>query len=564
MRLSPHWILASFTLAASVLLVTPGCKSVMAKQPSKSAMNTGRRTYGRDRSARNQQEARIAFEDRSLEWGLPPSNYILEKQPKNIEETFGTGCAFADLNGDHFDEAIVVHHNGIRIYRNDAGKGFTDISRTWAPALSGRLHGIAAGDIDADGRVDLVIGGHPGLFFLRNTGAKLVASRINPIGDTTSWWSSIALTHLDRGRSLDIVAGRYVSFGASAPQVCSVDGIPTTCGSFHYAGQTAVAFIARGRNTFLDVSKRIGLQAAASRVTGIAPQDFDNDGDSDLLLLSDSDGSSLLENQGRMRFTNLGARSGIPLDTTGDFQQRYGADWADIDGDAKADVVIGTGLDQLSALYSNRGNGFFLDVAPMRGLLASKRRQSAGVLFEDFDADGHIDLFSVSGHYQSNIDMLKPGVTYRQPCLVLAGEAGGTFDDVSERVGVGVQRPLTGRGLAASDIDHDGDVDVLVTDVEGPARLFENVSRSAGGVATVHLQRRKGSAIGAVVLAGGLRREVQTTRGYLSASSEDVVIAFPVGKKQLSMQVKWPGGGTETYQVNVGASQTLLEGRGTR
>ena len=88
MRLSPHWILASFTLAATVLLVTPGCKSVMAKQSSKSAMNTGRRSYGRDRSARNQQETRIAFEDRSLEWGLPPSNYILEKQPKNIEETF--------------------------------------------------------------------------------------------------------------------------------------------------------------------------------------------------------------------------------------------------------------------------------------------------------------------------------------------------------------------------------------------------------------------------------------------------------------------------------------------
>ena len=109
-------------------------------------MNTGRRSYGRDRSTRNQQETRIAFEDRSLEWGLPPSNYILEKQPKNIEETFGSGCAFADLNGDHFDEAIVVHHNGIRIYRNDSGKGFTDISKTWAPALSGRLHGIAAGE----------------------------------------------------------------------------------------------------------------------------------------------------------------------------------------------------------------------------------------------------------------------------------------------------------------------------------------------------------------------------------------------------------------------------------
>ena len=563
MRLSPHWILASFTLGAAGLLASPGCKNVMAKQSSNSGINAGSRSYGRDRSARNQQETRIAFEDRSMEWGLPSSDYILEKQPKNIEETFGSGCAFADLNGDQFDEAIVVHHNGIRIYRNNAGKGFTDISKTWAPALSGRLHGIAAGDVDADGRVDLVIGGHPGLFFLRNTGTKLVASRINPISDTTSWWSSIALTHIDRGRTLDIVAGRYVGFGASSAQVCSVDGVPTACGSFHYAAQTTAAFISRGRNTFLDVSKRIGLQSAASRVTGVAPQDFDNDGDTDLLLLSDSDGSSLLENNGRMRFTNLGARSGIPLDTTGDFQQRYGADWADIDGDAKADIVIGTGLDQLSALYSNRGNGFFLDVAPMRGLLGSKRRHSAGVLFEDFDADGHMDVFSVSGHFQSNIDMLKPGVTYRQPCLVLAGEAGGTFEDVSERVGVGVQRPLTGRGLAASDIDHDGDVDVLITDVEGPARLFENVSRSAGGVATIHLQRRKGSAIGAIVLAGGVRREVQTARGYLSASSEDVVIAFPAGKKQLSMKVTWPGGVTETYPVKVGTSEVLLEGRGT-
>jgi hypothetical protein len=340
--------------------------------------------------------------------------------------------------------------------------------------------------------------------------------------------------------------------------------VPTACASFHYFGQTAAAFTLRGRNAFLDVSKRIGLTSAASRVTGVAPQDFDNDGDTDLLLLSDSDGSSLLENQGRMRFANLGAKSGIPLDATGDFQQRYGADWADIDGDAKSDIVVASGLDQLSSLYRNRGKGYFIDVAPMRGLSASRRRQSAGVLFEDFDADGYMDVFSVSGHYQSNIDLIKPGVTYRQPCLVLAGAAGGTFEDVSERVGVGVQRPLTGRGLAASDVDHDGDIDVLVTDVEGPARLFENVSRSAGGVATIRLKRRKGSAIGAVIMAGGMRLELQTARGYLSASSENMVIAFPAGKKQLSVRVAWPSGVPETYEVQVGSSPVLIEGRGTR
>ncbi len=564
MRLSRHWILASATLATAGLLVSPGCKRVMAKQSSQSQITAGRRSYGRDRYARNQQESRIAFEDRSMEWGLPPTSYILEKQPKNIEETFGSGCAFADINGDTFDEAIIVHHNGIRIYRNDAGKSFTYITKEWAPSLAGRLHGVAAGDIDADGRVDLVIGGHPGLFFLHNTGRKFVASRINPMADTTSWWTSIALTQIDRGRSLDIIAGRYVGFGPSGAQACLVNGVPTACGSFHYSGQTAAAYSLRGRNKFLDVSNRIGLTAAASRVTGVAPQDFDNDGDTDLLLLSDSDGSSLLENQGRTRFANLGAKSGIPLDAMGDFQQRYGADWADIDGDAKSDIVVASGLDQLSSLYSNRGKGYFIDVAPMRGLSASRRRQSAGVLFEDFDADGYMDLFSVSGHFQSNIDLIKPGVTYRQPCLVLAGAAGGTFEDVSERVGVGVQRPLTGRGLAASDVDHDGDVDVLVTDVEGPARLFENVSRSAGGVATIRLKRRKGSAIGAVIMAGGVRRELQTARGYLSSSSENMVIAFPAGKKQLSVRVAWPSGVAETYEVQVGSSPVLIEGRGTR
>ena len=564
MRLSLHWILASATLATLGLLAAPGCKKVLAKEPPQSPASVGRRSYGRDRSARNQQETRIAFDDRSVEWGLPPTTYILEKQPKNIEETFGSGCAFADLNGDRFDEAIVLHHDGVRIYRNDAGKGFTDISREWAPALSGRLHSVAAGDIDADGRVDLVIGGHPGLFVLRNTGRKLVASRINSLSDTTSWWTSIALTHIDRGRTLDIVAGRYVSFGSNGAQACLVDGVPTACGSFHYAAQTAVAYISRGGNKFLDVSKRIGLTSAASRVTGVAPQDFDNDGDTDLLLLSDSDGSSLLENQGRLRFKNLGAKSGVPLDATGDFQQRYGADWADIDADSKADILIGSALDQLSSLYSNRGNGFFIDVAPMRGLLASKRRHSAGVLFEDFDADGHMDVFSVSGHFQSNIDLIKPGVTYRQPCLVMAGEAGGTFQDVSERVGVGVQRPLTGRGLATADVDRDGDVDVLVTDVEGPARLFENVSRSAGGVATIQLQRRKGSAIGSVIFAAGMRRELETARGYLSASSEQILVAFPSGKKQLDVRVMWLGGTSETFQVQVGTAPTLLEGRGAR
>ena len=564
MRLSPYWILASLTLASAGLLVAPGCKKVMAKESTQSPSGAGRRSYGRERSTRNQESARIAFEDRSLEWGLPPTTYILEKQPKNIEETFGSGCAFADLNGDGFDEAIVVHHDGIRIYRNDVGKGFTDISKEWAPALSGRLHGIAAGDIDADGRVDLVVGGHPGLFALHNTGSKLIATRINPAADTTSWWTSIALTRLDKGRTLAIIAGRYVGFGSGTAQACLVDGVPTACASFHYTGQTAAAFIPRGRNAFLDVSRRIGLQRTASRITGIAPQDFDDDGDTDILLLSDSDGSSLLQNNGRLRFVNLGAKSGIPLDATGDFQQRYGGDWADIDGDAKADLVIGTGLDQLSSLYSNRGKGYFIDVAPMRGMSATRRRQSAGVLFEDFDADGHADIFSVSGHAQSNVDLIKPGVTYRQPCLVLAGEAGGSFEDVSERVGVGVQRPLTGRGLAVSDVDHDGDVDVLVTDVEGPARLFENVSRSAGGVATLHLQRRRGSAIGSVVVAGGMRREIETARGYLSASSERLVIAFPAGKKQIDVRVNWSAGVSETFKVMVGTSPTLMEGRGTR
>ena len=409
-----------------------------------------------------------------------------------------------------------------------------------------------------------MVGGHPGLFALHNTGSRLIAARINPAADTTSWWTSIALTRLDKGRTLAIIAGRYVGFGSAAPQACIVDGVPTACASFHYTGQTAAAFIPRGRNTFLDISRRIGLESTASRITGIAPQDFDNDGDTDILLLSDSDGSSLLQNNGRLRFVNLGAKSGIPLDATGDFQQRYGGDWADIDGDTKPDLVIGTGLDQLSSLYSNRGKGYFIDVAPMRGMSATRRRQSAGVLFEDFDADGHADIFSVSGHTQSNVDLIKPGVTYRQPCLVLAGEAGGSFEDVSERVGVGVQRPLTGRGLAASDVDHDGDVDVLVTDVEGPARLFENVSRSVGGVATLHLQRRRGSAIGAVVVAGGIRREIETARGYLSASSENLVIAFPAGKKQIDVRVSWSGGVSETFKVMVGTSPTLMEGRGTR
>lgn len=564
MRLSQQWILASLTLAITGLLVTPGCKKVMAKGPSQSPLSEGRRSYGRDRSARNQEPARIAFEDRTLEWGLPPTAFILEKQPKNIEETFGSGCAFADLNGDSFDEAIIVHHNGLRIYRNDAGKGFTDISREWAPALSGRLHGIASGDIDADGRVDLVVGGHPGLFVLRNNGNKLIATRVNPVADTNSWWSSIALTRFDKSRTLTIIAGRYVGFGAGAAQACIVDGVPTACSSFHYAGQTAAAFIPRGKNAYLDISRRLGLQSTASRVTGIAPQDFDNDGDTDILLLSDSDGSSLVRNNGRLRFENLGAKSGIPLDAIGEFQQRYGADWADIDGDAKADLVIGTGLDQLSSLYKNRGNGTFLDVAAMHGLSATGRRHSAGVVFEDFDADGHVDVFSVSGHTQSNVDLIKPGVTYRQPCLVLAGQAGGYFIDVSERVGVGVQRPLTGRGIAVSDVDHDGDVDVLVTDVEGPARLFENVSRSAGGVATITLRRKRGSAIGSVILAGGLRREVETARGYLSASSEQLVIAFPPGKKQLDVTVNWIAGKAETYQVSVGTSPVLMEGRGTR
>ena len=561
--------LAQLTVVLGTLSQSLGCsvwKPIEQKVSKPIASPTAvYQSYGRPRSERNREASRIQFDDRTTQWGLRPDAYILEKHPKNIQDTFGTGCAFVDINGDTFEDAIIVHNNGIRVYRNNRGQGFTDVSKAWSPALAGRLTGIAAGDANNDGRVDVVITGQPGLYLLSNTGSTFLSTRLNDSKDVTSWWTSAAFVNLNRDGKLDLVVGRYVTFGLGSLQACDLRGVPTACSPLQYPEQKTVVLMNTSRRKFVDATVKLGWQATSGITRAVLPQDVDNDGDTDVFLGNDGLPSDMMQNMSVGPWKNRGVETGLAVNAIGAVHAISGGDWADIDQDKKPDIHVTTPQGEIGSLFYQDKPGLYSDSSSMRGLLATRGWSGAGTLLEDFDADGFVDIFIVNGASQNNIDLTTPGMTYRQPCLVFSGSKGGYYTDVSERVGVSVQRPLAGRGIASADVDHDGDTDILVTDVEGPARLFVNTSESVSGVASVQLVRRKqGSAIGSVVFAGQRRIEVNTARGFLSASSPTILLTFPADTKRIPVVVRWHSGLSETFDVSVGTRTILREGAGKK
>lgn len=560
---------AQLTVVLGALSQILGCsvwKSIQQKASKPQASRTASyQAYGTSRSERNREASPIQFEDRTTQWGLRPDAYILEKYPKNIQDTFGTGCAFVDINGDTFEDAIIVYNNGIRVYKNNLGRGFTDVSNAWSPTLLGRLTGIAAGDANGDGRVDVVITGQPGLFLLLNTGSRFRATRLNNPKDVTSWWTSAAFVNLNRDSKLDLVVGRYVTFGLGSLQACSLRGIPTACAAYHYPEQKSVVWMNTRKGKFVDATVKLGWQATSGITRAVLPQDVDNDGDTDVFLGNDGVQSDMMQNAPVGQWKNRGIETGLAVNAVGASIAIGGGDWSDINQDKRPDIHVTTPQGEIGSLFCQDTLGLYGESSTMRGLLATRGWSGAGTLLEDFDADGFADIFIVNGASENNIDLTTPGMTYRQPCLVFSGSKGGYYTDVSERVGVSVQRPLAGRGIASADVDQDGDTDILVTDVEGPARLFVNTSQSVSGVASVRLVRRKqSSAIGSVVFAGQRRIEVNTARGFLSASSPTILLTFPPQIKRLPVVVRWHSARSETFEVSVGTRTVLREGGGKK
>jgi hypothetical protein len=500
---------------------------------------------------------------------------------KFLPETMGSGGAFVDLNGDGWLDVVLVNGKdwtpkGKRsfsaVYRNNGNGTFTDV--TTASGFDVEMYGmgVAAGDYDNDGRDDLYVTALEGDRLFHNEGNFKFRDVTKASGIVNAHFgTSAAWLDYDRDGKLDVFVANYVQWTAAADVYCSLDGTNKSyCTPESYKGTPSKLFHNLGAGKFEDVTGKAGVGDPTSKSLGIAVLDYDGDGWPDIFVANDTQPNKLYRNNGNGTFTEKGVAAGVAFSEDGVARGAMGADAADYDRSGRPHLLVGNFANQMLALYRNEGNGLFVDEAPSSTVgRASLLSLAFGVFFFDYDLDGQQDIFAVNGHIEEEIARVQPKVLYKQIPLMFRNLGKGRFDSVGASLGAAFNVPQVGRGAAYGDYDRDGDLDILLINNQGPARLLRNDGGNKNHWLTIRTVGTKANrdGIGAVVRvesASGV--QVQTVHsGSSYCSQSDLALTFGLGPDTLvkSVDVVWPSG-TKDRVTGVAANQfvRLQEGIG--
>lgn len=501
-------------------------------------------------------------------------NYVWaprEKRPLTILGTIGNGAAFVDVDNDKNLDIVLVGQR-VTLFRGNGLGGFAEDKDTFRN-LKGYFLGCTVGDYDNDGFQDIYLTGYRDGRLLRNVHGKTFTDVTKLAGLTPQQWgTSASFADFNRDGRLDLFVANYAKFSATTkPQLCSFNGILSSCGPRFYDPERASLFVNMGGGRFKDVSSAARADKVSGRGLGVAVLDFNFSGQDSIAVANDELPGDLLINKG-MKFTNDGPNSGTAYDGEGRAHGGMGIDWGDYDNDGKPDLVVATFSHEVKSLYHNEGAGFFIDKSTLTGLSDSVQPFiTFGIKFLDANNDGLLDLLLANGHVQDNIADVDKSSTYRQPIFYLENVDGSRFVDKNTTSGVAAIAPLVGRGLAVGDYDNDGRMDALVVDSEGKPTLLHNEAVKCGHYVRIKLvgtasNRAAHGAILRLTLPNGkiLLRHCQTDGSYLSAS--DVRIHFGLGDQASikSLTVTWPSGLVSVFQnPPLDCDLTLKEGSST-
>ena len=473
-------------------------------------------------------------------------------------ETMGSGLAIFDydLDGDEdvffVDSGSPARYDGEparpRLYRNEGGS-FVDVTERSGVRIEGYGMGITVGDVDGDGDPDLYLTAFgPNQLLLNNgDGTFRDATQEAGVGDA-SWGMSAAFADVDLDSDLDLYVTNYVDFAYDNNEICGLKerGLRSYCHPNVYRGLADRFYRNRGDGTFRDATDEAGFGAAVGNGLGVVFGDLNGNGWPDLFVANDMTPNFHFRNRGDGSFDEVALMVGTALSDLGEPEAGMGVEMGDLDGDGWPDLMM-THLDQqTNAVYANTGSGIFLDRRfAWRLGEPSLPYVGFGITFVDLDLDGDLDVAVANGHIIHNVEAWHRGTTYREPNQIFANLGGGRFQEVH---GSGVDVVRVSRGLAAGDLDGDGDVDLVISNSNDGAEVYENRSEGQGGWLKVDLFDLRGGnrfAIGArlELEAGGRRqvREVRTASSYLSQNASTVV--FGVGETRLieALRVRWPG-----------------------
>jgi len=528
------------------------------------------------------------FTDVAREAGLTqPSIYGGVDTKRYIVEVVGCGVAFLDYDNDGWLDVLVLSGTRLedppptatnRLYRNNRDGTFTDVTEKAGLTRTGWASSVTVGDFDNDGFDDLFITGYGYDALYRNNGDGTFTDVTAKAGLTPTavrYGSGCTWIDYDRDGRLDLLVARYLDTtieklpkpGESAD--CRWKGVPVNCGPRGLPTGFVQLFHNNGDGTFTDVSRESGVAAAAKSypmTTVVA--DYDHDGWPDIYVACDSTPSWLFRNQRDGTFREEALERGVALSEDGLEQAGMGIATGDFDLDGRVDLFKTHFADDTNGLYRGDGKGFFDDVTIRAGIGVETRYVGWGAGMVDLDNDGLPDLFMVTGGVYPEVERSLPAYPFRTPRLVFRNLGNGRFEELIEEAGPGVAAVHTSRGCAFGDFDNDGDVDVLVWNMNEPPSLLRNDVSGGGHWLKVLLvgTASNRSAIGARVTATyGSRTQVQDVTAQSSFYSvNDRRLHFGLGAATTAdLSIRWPNGNTEPIAgVKAGQLVVVREGAG--
>jgi hypothetical protein len=504
------------------------------------------------------------FTDVANESGVTLLNISGAKSKSYLIDSTGNGAAFLDYDRDGNMDVLVVNGSSlsrfksggdqmVALYRNDGRGHFTDVTVQSGLTRRGWGMGTCIADYDNDGFPDIYVTALGPNVLWHNTGHGTFTETGQ--AGYPGWSTGCAFGDYDRDGYVDLYVANYLSpewekVAPGGERTCRFMNIAIPCGPKPLKGEPDVLYHNTGKGTFVDVTKSAGVSVPGGHYGfGVLFTDLDDDGWPDIYVASDSVPSLFFRNLRNSTFSEEALRSGIAVSGDGREQAGMGIDVGDYDGDGRLDLIKTHFSQDYTTLYRNLGGGLFADVSVRAGMRLGPQL-GWGVGFVDLDNDGRLDVFVSNGHIYPDIDATGTS-TYLQRKQLYWNVGGGRFREVSREVGGSVLDAKSSRGTAFGDYDNDGDLDVLIVNVDDRPTLLRN-DTAGGRWITVRLEGTESNrdAIGSRVTleAAGSRQiaEVRSGGSYLSHNDNRAHFGLGDARQVDRLVIRWPNGRTET------------------
>ncbi len=533
---------------------------------------------------------RVAFEEVAEQSGINFQHFYLSRSTQ-LPEDMGSGAAWGDYDGDGREDLFIANVCGpltltpaeaasspatSRLYRNLGDGAFADVTQQAGLDLRACAMAAAWGDFDSDARLDLVVTSYPDIFLYRNGGDGTFEDVSARLAGFKGFWTGASWGDYDRDGWIDLYVCGYVKYRLNSEDLNKVSiqfkaEVPYTLNPSSYEPERNLLFRNDGKGNFKEAARQAGVENASGRSLSASWCDFDDDGWIDLFVANDTQPNKLYRNKGDGAFSDEGVMAGVAFSETGTARAGMGVDAADYDGAGRQSLVIGNFSNEMMSLYHNEGAGLFIDEAPTSTIgRDSLLTLTFACFFFDYDLDGLVDIFAANGHVSDDISAVQPRVKYAQPPHLFRNLGRKKFQDMASKTGSALQQPMVARGAAFGDYDNDGDLDLLVTSNNGPARLLRNDGGNQNNLIRIRAAGTTSNRDGVcakikVTVAGQAKVFGMVKTGSSYASQSELALTFGLGKaeKAQSIEITWPNGNKQTL-ADVAANQEIVieEGKG--